>query len=80
VSATFVVVDHDTLDEAVMKARRPDRIITAYPDGETRPLLGFSASSGKWHVALWSMTQPCGTWTVGADGKAACRVPAEGRP
>lgn len=76
-SATFVVVDDPSLDEAMMKARGRDLIITAFPDGETRPLLGYSGSTDKWFVMSWAPTQPCGSWTVGADGKPVCRVSAE---
>jgi hypothetical protein len=77
VSATHVCTDLASLTEAVAKAARGDRIITLFGDGEGHPALGFTPASGRWHVASWSMTQPCGCWTVGADGKAACRVPAE---
>lgn len=76
-SATFVAVDNDSLRHAVERAARPDRIVTAFAATETHPALGFSIVSGRWHVASWAMTQPCGCWTIGADGKAVCRVPVE---
>jgi hypothetical protein len=77
VSATFVCTDNDSLREAVDKAARPDRIVTAFDATEPHPLLGFSTHTGRWFVASWCGTQPCGVWTVGADGKPSCRVPAE---
>lgn len=76
-SETHVCTDLASLVEAVGKAGRGDKLVTLFPEGEGRPVLGFHASSGKWHVASWSLTQPCGSWTVGPDGKPSCRVPAE---
>jgi hypothetical protein len=77
VSATHVCTDRASLTEAVAKAGRGDKIVTLFGEGEGHPLLGFRPAAGEWFVAGWSMTQPCGTWTVGADGKAQCRVPSE---
>jgi hypothetical protein len=77
VSATHVCTDTYSLAEAVDKATRADCIITLLPEGERHPALGFSVAAGKWFVASWAVSQPCGAWTVGADGKATCRVPAE---
>jgi hypothetical protein len=77
VSATHVCTDAASLTEAVAKAARGDRIVTAFRDDESHPLLWFNPVAGRWQVASWSLTQPCGCWTVGADGKATCRTPAE---
>ena len=77
VSDTHVCTDMPSLQEAVAKAGRGDKLVTLFAEGEGRPCLGFTPASGRWHVASWSLAQPCGCWTVGTDGKATCRVPAE---